>query len=37
MHSLEALTQFRAVMTEAWVLVVLRASRLYEGFKRALW
>lgn len=31
MHTLEALTQFRAVMTEAWVLVVSRA-----GFTRAL-
>lgn len=37
MHFLEALAQFRAVMAEAWVLVVLRASGLYEGFKSALW
>lgn len=32
-----SLTQLRAVMTEAWVSLVLRASGLYEGFKSALW
>lgn len=32
-HFLEALAQFRATMTEAWVSLVLRASGLYEGFR----
>lgn len=32
-HFLEALAQFRAAMTEAWVSLVLRASGLYQGFR----